>query len=324
MKKKKLKIIVLSGGRGDERNISLKSGRVVAAALDRALFDVTPVALTSRLDFIFPRKERLNFFDGLKKLQMTADCIFPALHGEFGEDGKLQSILELARIPFVGSGSLASMLAMDKGISDLLFRESGFRTPRTLVIRQADDVKRARSFLRPRGRFVVKPVNGGSSVGVLISNKRGEIERQIFHDLKKGRGSILQEFIAGRELTCGVIEKKNKIIALVPTEIRPKSSSFFDYRAKYEIGGSEEITPPDIPKAKINEVQRSAIRAHKLLRCRGVSRTDFILAKNTLFILETNTLPGMTETSLLPQGAAALGISFMDLLTILIRRAIEK
>ncbi|MFA4954104.1 MAG: D-alanine--D-alanine ligase [Patescibacteria group bacterium] len=321
----KKKILVLSGGRGDERVVSLKSGHLVARALDRKRFKVVEAELSPRLEFIFlPERKRNSFLDGLKALKSRhIDCVFPALHGEFGEDGHLQAILESMNIPFVGSGSLASQIAMDKRISDALFRQAGFHLPRTLVLETVEDLKQSEKFFKQTKRFVLKPVCGGSSVGVIIG-ELAEIKKHSLKNLKQHKPMLLQEFMAGRELTCGVVERSStKIMVLTPTEIRPKSGKFFDYTAKYASGGSSFVTPPDIPRFQLKEIQDLALRAHRLLGCRGLSRSDFILSRRKMFILETNTLPGMTETSLLPQGAAACGISFQNLLTLLIERALQ-
>lgn len=322
----KPKILILSGGRGDERAISLKSGKMIASVMDRKSFSVIEAELTDSLDFIFhPSKKRFSFLEGLRQLQKRRiDCVFPALHGEFGEDGKLQTILELLEIRFVGSGSVASCIAMDKGVSQALFFEAGFHVPATIVMNGVDDMTSLKKFLRKGKKYVVKPLNGGSSVGVLISDRIPLIEKHLRTELKKHRPAVVQEYLHGREFTCGVLEKGNHIpFALVPTEIRPKSA-FFDYTAKYSVGGSEEITPPRLPAARIKELKELAIRAHRLFGCRGMSRSDFILAKGRLYILEINTLPGMTETSLLPQGTSAYGINFSQLLTLLIQQALRK
>ena len=300
---------------------------MVARTLDRKIFNVLEAELTTNLNLVFrPGTRRYRLLDGLKRIQaLGVDCVFPALHGEFGEDGRLQSILETLKIPFVGSGSVASLKAMDKGISHALFLRAGFRVPETLIVKSKEDMIGVERLLNKRRTVVIKPLNGGSSVGVLITKDHKKIMRRLNQDLKKHRAVVVQEFIAGREFTCGIIEKPNhENLPLVPTEIRPKKSAFFDYKAKYDINGSEEITPPDLPMKTIRELQALALCAHELLGCSGLSRTDFILSHKRLYILETNTLPGMTKTSLLPQGAAACGIEFRELLTILIRTARAK
>lgn len=325
MNKTKLRILVLSGGRGGEREVSLESGRVVARSFDAKKFEVLEAQFTKELDLVFlPNKRKYPLLEGLKMMKkMKIDCVFPALHGEFGEDGKLQTLLELLRIPFVGSDSAASCIAMDKGASNALFIQAGFNVPRYLVLRSLFDVESLETLLSRIGKVVIKPVCSGSSVGVKIFYDAIRIEKLVLKNLRNSVPTIVQEYVSGRELTCGVIEKKSgETIALVPTEIRPRKSEFFDYTAKYDITGSEEITPPELPEATIEKLQDLALRAHRVLGCRGLSRSDFILTGKRLFILETNTLPGMTKTSLLPQGAAACGISFPNLLTLLVERAL--
>lgn len=321
----KQKIAILSGGKGGEREISIKSGRMVADALDRELFQVVEVEIAQNLGLIFRSdKRRLPFLDGLKRLRTPrVDCVFPALHGEFGEDGKLQSVLELLGIPFVGSGSVASCIAMDKGVSRALFLEAGFHVAASYIPKTTDDMSGLKLFFRKGKIYVVKPLNGGSSVGVLITDKKSTIERRAASDIRHGRPVMVEEYLPGREFTCGVLEKGNHVpFAVMPTEIRPKGAAFFDYHAKYAVGGSEEITPPELPTSRIKELQTLAVRAHQLLGCRGMSRSDFILVKDRFYILETNTLPGMTKTSLLPQGAAVCGIDLTELLSLLIRQAL--
>lgn len=320
----KSRILVLSGGRGGERAVSLQSGRMVAAALDRRIFHVITATLTPRLQFVFlGEKRKYSFFEGLRKMRsLRLQCVFPALHGEFGEDGKLQMLLEIMGIPFVGSGSAASAVAMDKGITQGVFVSAGFLVPQSYVIRSSEDVGGLDAFLKGKTKLVLKPLCGGSSVGITITDRRGTLRKYVRTALKMGQAVIVQEYLQGREMTCGVIENAvHEAIPLTPTEIRPKHAAFFDYKAKYKVGETEEITPPHLPPSKIREIQALAARAHRILGCRGLSRSDFIFVKGKFYILETNTLPGMTKTSLLPQGAAASGIEFSELLSILIQGA---
>ncbi|MDD5437954.1 MAG: D-alanine--D-alanine ligase [Patescibacteria group bacterium] len=320
------KILVLSGGIGGEREVSLESGRMVAELLDRKKFRVIEAELTERLEFIFsPGQKKIKFLDGLKKIKkMGIDCVFPALHGQFGEDGQLQTVLEILEISFVGSGSVASMKAMDKDLAQNLLEKAGFIVPESIVVQSSDDWPSINKFLKSKKSYVIKPLTGGSSVGVTITNSRAEIKKRINDSLKNKVKSILQEFLKGGEFTCGVIEKDGAALPLMPTEIRPKKSKFFDYHAKYAPGGSDEITPPDLPKPKIKKLQLMALCAHKLFGCRSMSRSDFIISRGRIYILEINTLPGMTKTSLLPQGAQAIGIGFKELLTLLVDSSIKK
>ena len=249
-----------------------------------------------------------------EKLKKDFDVVFIAMHGEYGEDGTLQSILDENGILYTGSGVAASRLGMDKIASQKVFKKAGLLVPGD-----------------PKGfPAVVKPADRGSSVGVSIARNFLELDSAVKTALNQSRRIMVQEYIAGRELTCGVLEIKRKLTPLLPTEIIPKSK-FFDYVAKYKKGGSQEITPPNLPPAVIKKIQQAAIKAHQAIGANGYSRSDFILAmpnaKNQvpkIYILEINTLPGMTETSLLPQEAKAVGISFPQLLDRIIEAALRK
>jgi D-alanine-D-alanine ligase len=171
--------------------------------------------------------------------------------------------------------------------------------------------------------LVVKPANRGSSVGVSIIDDWQKLPKAIQAAKKYSQKIIFQEYIKGREFTCGVIEKLTKIIPLAPTEIVPVGSPFFDYKAKYTTGASQEITPPNLSSLKIKEIQKIAVKVHKLIGCGGYSRTDMIMnEKGDFYVLEINTLPGMTETSIVPQGAKAAKITFPELLDIIVEAAL--
>jgi D-alanine-D-alanine ligase len=171
---------------------------------------------------------------------------------------------------------------------------------------------------------VIKPNNGGSSVGVSIVKSKKEFQSEVKKALQVNDSVMVQQFIEGREFTCGILENNEGIpFALPPTEIIPKASKFFDYKAKYKIGGSLEVTPANLSKAMTKKIQSLALNAHVALGCRGISRSDFILKGSTFYILETNTIPGMTETSLLPQAAKAAGISFSEMLDLIISSGLQ-
>jgi len=215
----------------------------------------------------------------------------------------------------VGSGVVSSAMAMDKEISNILYETNGLRVPRYVVI-DGNSKKKDPDIDFP---IVVKPVNGGSSVGVSIVRSKKELTKAVSHARKEDDRVMLQEYIKGGEFSCGVLEGRNgEPFALPPTEIIPQTSSFFDYRAKYKVGGSLEITPARLPGAKIKKLQDLALKAHKILGCRGMSRSDFMFKGSKFYILETNTIPGMTETSLLPQAAKAAGIEFPAFLDLMI------
>lgn len=303
----KLRIAVLLGGPSAEYEVSLKTGKMVAENLDPERYTAQTILISKRGKWPI----------SLATLKDNFDLAFIAMHGEYGEDGTIQAVLEHAKIPFTGSGSHASKLGMDKAASARVFAKAGLAVPQGWRIKN-----RAVRF----GKYpiVIKPADLGSSVGVSIVKTVNELLLAIELAFKHSKSVLAQQFIAGREFTCGVLEIDAKLRALPPTEIIPKASSFFDFAAKYTAGASQEITPPNLPPAKIKRLQQIALKAHKALGCRGFSRTDIIMDKTgKMFVLEINTIPGMTSTSLLPQQAAAAGISFPELLDIIVRGAMR-
>ena len=313
--KQKTKSAVLFGGPSSEHDVSLNSGENVARALEigenKKRYHVV------RVKFKDPKKliSRLQ--------QIQPQVVFPVLHGKFGEDGTLQALLETLELPYVGSGVLASALCMDKILSSELVAGLGIKVPK-----QVGPSSRMSLGGREQGRsqfvwhpVVAKPRFGGSSVGVSIVKNKKELARAIKTARKEGE-VLMQEYLKGRELTCGVLEfTKGNPSALPVTEIIP-CSKFFDYKVKYTKGGSEEITPARISPKLTREIQRATLLAHKTLGCRHISRSDFIFAKNKLYYLETNTMPGMTNTSLVPQAAAVAGLSMPDLTHRLVQSAL--
>ncbi len=294
---KKLRIAILMGGPSSEYAVSLKTGKMMADNLNKQKYFVKK--------FLISRKGEWPI--SLEKLKIDFDLVLIAMHGEYGEDGEVQKILEKAKIKFTGSGSQASYIGMDKILSARAFRKAGLLVP--------ENTKKI--------PLVVKPVDRGSSVGVSIVCKQSELAGSLAKARACSRRIMKQRFIEGREFTCGVLEISKKAIALPPTEIIPKKSLFFDFKAKYSVGGSAEITPPNLAVNKIKQLQKIAFKAHKVIGCRGLSRTDMIMDKSGKFyVLEINTLPGMTATSLLPQQARAVGISFPKLMDIIVVAAL--
>jgi len=262
---------------------------------------------------------------------------FIAMHGTYGEDGTVQGLLELAGIPYTGSGVLASAIAMNKPLSAYIFRANGILTPDFITFSKSQWQKESgalkKKILKLGYPAVIKPTNLGSSVGIAIVDKPARLSKAVKLAFAHSSIVMAQKYIRGKELTCGVIDKgiPGTEMALQPTEIIPKKSAFFDYRAKYTPGASQEITPPNLPKPLIKKIQQTALACHRALGCSGMSRTDMILTKGKgknekgkIYVLEVNTIPGMTETSLLPQAAKACGISFPELLERIIIAAINR
>lgn len=292
------------GGPGSEREVSLASGKNVFKAISSG--DNIYRYIGILIDVRNPKKV-------LSQLEETKpNVIFPVVHGTFGEDGTLQALLDIFGKPYVGSGVLASALCMDKVLSSELMANHGLDVPVVLAPRSSAIWR----------SVVVKPRASGSSVGVSIVKKKSDLAKAIGLASKEGE-VMIQEFVAGRELACGVLEfEKDKPFALPVTEIIPKSK-FFDYKSKYVNGGSEEITPARISSSLTNQIQTAALLAHKILGCRHISRSDFILSKSNIYYLETNTCPGMTDTSLFPQAALAAGYPMPELVHRLIECAID-
>lgn len=340
-----LRVVVLMGGPSAEHDVSLASARQVIRALDPARYDVQPLLITRErawmelpvAQFLLharpPGVQHLVLDtcsgDGSGAVRTGTDVAFIAVHGEFGEDGTIQSILEAAGIPYTGSGVLASALAFDKPRASMVLRDAELRVPEFSVLEAnaspEQRVVAAGAAVAACGLpLVVKPANRGSSVGVTIARTTEAIDPAIVHAFGFSNTVMLQRFVAGTEITCGIMEMDGRETALPPTEIVPRTGAFFDYTAKYTPGASEEITPARLPPETIQRVQDAALRAHRSLGCAGFSRTDMILAPDgTLFVLELNTIPGMTETSLLPQAAAAAGITFPQLLDHIITAALR-
>ncbi|OGM84042.1 hypothetical protein A2434_02515 [Candidatus Woesebacteria bacterium RIFOXYC1_FULL_41_14] len=295
--KKKTKIVVLMGGKSSEHDISVISGNEVVKNLDKKKYLAIPVVIS---------KEGKGF-DRINKNK--PDIVFIALHGKFGEDGTVQGMLELLGIPYTGSGVLASSIGMDKLMFRKLMHAEGITSPDYFVVNKNEKV---RKLFKPP--YFVKPFDGGSSVGVSIVKKGKELENALKLVFRYSETAIVEEFVEGLEVTCGVLGNDNPV-ALPVTEIHPIKGDFFDYKSKYKENGSEEITPARISKKMTEEVRGLAVKIHKIVGARGFSRVDFILQKGkTPIVLEINTIPGMTPMSLLPKAAAAAGITYPQLL----------
>jgi D-alanine-D-alanine ligase len=268
----------------------------------------------------FDSQKRIDITSALRKMKGFS-FVFIAMHGAFGEDGRIQALLEWIGVPYSGSGFLSSAMAMDKEISNEFYKKIELRVPHFVVLEKNLKNKT----LNIKIPVVVKPANGGSSVGISIVKVRSDLPRALTRAFKEGRRIMIQEYIEGREFTCGVLEdKQGKAFALPPTEIIPKASDFFDYKAKYKIGGSLEITPARLSKALTKNIQAMALKAHNSLGCNGMSRSDFILKGSKFYILETNTIPGMTQTSLLPQAAKVADIDFPTMLDLIIAAGLRR
>ena len=293
MKRKIGRIGVLMGGPSSERDISLKSGKAVYQALKGEGLDVLPLDIRS---------------NSLKKIkQAKISCAFIALHGKFGEDGTIQKILESLRIPYTGSGVIASRLCLDKIASRRIFKQHNIPVPEYNILHCRSWRKRLKE-LRLEFPVVVKPSTQGSSIGITFVDRASKLNRAINCAFKYDDTIIIEKYIKGREITVGILNDK----PLPVVEIVPKKS-FFDFQAKYEKGQSDYIVPAKLPQKCSRKAQGLGLLAHQALGCRTFSRVDMILRGFEPFVLEVNSIPGLTSTSLLPMAAQARGINFAEL-----------
>ncbi len=288
---RKKKIGVLYGGVSSEREISLKSGKAVFNALKKMKYNVCAIDVDK------------NAADKIKKAKI--DIAYIVLHGQMGEDGTIQGMLEIMGIPYTGCGVFASAASMDKDISKTLFKSAGILTPKWFVLRKYEMFPEIKNY-----PVVVKPANQGSAIGISIVKKASEFTKAVKEAFKYDNEIIVEEFIEGIEITVGVLDGK----ALPAVEIIPKGK-FYDFKSKYKTGGSRHIIPARISKKAYSLAQEYAQRVFKTFKCRAVCRVDMIVdKKDRVWVLENNTVPGMTETSLLPDEGKAAGYTFEDLI----------
>jgi len=302
----KKKVFILSGGISKERLISLDTGRQVAKELKKNGY---------KIKISEPDK---NLEKNIKKFK--PGVIFNALHGQFGEDGYIQSILERFKIPYTHSGVIASSLAMDKEVSKKIFIKNKIQTPK--FITYSYDISAFSLIKKIKKNFkfpvVVKPLNEGSSVNVYICNEKNIIK--IVNSIKNYKKIMIEEFIGGREIQVAIMGNKK----LGAIELKPKRK-FYDYKAKYSLKAkTEHIIPVNLPKIKLDTAMSMAHKAHKVIGCKGVTRSDFKYFKGKFYLLEINTQPGMTKLSLVPEIASHKGINFIRLIEWILRDAFKK
>jgi len=353
---RKINVAIIFGGKSGEHEVSLRSANQVIEALDKNKYNIFPIAITKggqwllgddgveymKINFpkaqteggiSFEQSQSLvvnnekkssinNFYQGEIK---DIDLILPIAHGSYMEDGKLQGMLRMLNIPFVFSGTLASALAMNKKKTKIVAKVAGLKIAKDEIVKKGKKYNLEKIIKKLSLPVVVKPSELGSSVGTSLAKTKEELEKGIEKALEFGEEVLLEQFIKGRELTVAVMGDKNPK-ALPVIEIIPKVSGWFDYRAKYEAGGSEEVCPADIPEEVRKKIQKYAVKIFKALDCLDLARADFIWNESDgkLYFLEINTIPGMTATSLAPQAAAAAGMEFPDFLDKLISGALRR
>ncbi len=308
------RIAVLFGGRSQEAEVSKVSAREVAAALGGRGHEVRLVTADADM--------------AQALLQQRPDVVFPALHGSPGEDGTVQGLLEMLELPYVGSGVEASAFAMNKVIAKHAFRAAGLPVARDLVFEADDDATQAcEAIARDLGeRVAVKPATQGSAIGVTLVRNPNQLP-QAMH-LAQGFGGrvLVEQFIEGREITVAVLDLFGTEARALPViEIRTPKDTWYDYEHRYTAGESEHLVPAPVPSEATQALQRIALGAHRALGCRDLSRADFVYSEATgPILLEVNTLPGMTPTSLFPDAARAVGLDFATLMDELVESAIAR
>ncbi|MFC1585024.1 D-alanine--D-alanine ligase [Fibrobacterota bacterium] len=333
---------VVMGGTSTEHDVSMKSGTGMLGKLDRDKYTGFPIVISPENRWIWPKgrcgeyhlEELINCQNdpGGDWEQVDFPCFrtFPrcdimliGLHGTGGEDGRLQGFLDLCGQAYTGSGCMGSAVAMDKIKSKELFTKSGILTPRYRVLAgefgSDDTIKDLENQLGLP--LVLKVPQGGSSLGVTIADSREELQLQLEHSREESGILLVEECIRGREATCGYIENFEP---LPPTEIIPLKDGFFNYEAKYDMQRTREVTPAEFEPVWIEKMQALAAQCHKVLGLSVYSRTDFMVKDNQLYVLETNSLPGFTDASILPQEAQAAGLNYTDLLTKIIEESLRK
>ena len=298
-----MKVGVIMGGISSEREISLKSGKSIVDSINKNKYEVVSIVIDEKEDII-------NTVKGI-------DFALLALHGQFGEDGTVQSVLQTLEIPYSGCGPLSSSMCMDKDISKCILKAANIRTAPWINLRRNDKI----NYEKIEGMgypVVVKPTHGGSSVATFIIKEEKDIKNAVTEAFKWDSEVIIEKFIKGDEITCPVFGDK----MLPVVAIKPKAE-FFDFTAKYADGGSDEFVT-ELPKELHEEVEEMALATYKALKCEVYSRVDMIVTEDKVpYILEVNTLPGMTPNSLIPKSAAGINISFPELIDMIIDESIK-
>jgi len=306
-KKKSLKIGVISGGISSEREISLLTGKNIYQSLLESGYNALFIDLMD------------DFYSKLKEINLA----FLAVHGRYGEDGTAQGLLELMKIPYTGSGVLASAIAINKVMSKKILIYENIPTPEYIELNSAsgEGLKEMVSVIEKKFDYpiVVKPNSEGSTIGVNIVQKKDQLKHAVKEAIKYDNKILVEEYIKGRELTVSIIGREP--VALPIIEIKPKSG-FYDYKSKYTKNMTQYIVPAELDKKVANRVSEMALKCHRVLECSGISRVDFILDDTgNAYVFELNTMPGMTATSLVPKAAKAAGIDFALLVEIILDSA---
>lgn len=335
----KIRVLLLMGGKSAEREVSLQTGEQVMSALsDSKNIEIIPVDISKSGQWLlangidefsrgsilelsnFSRDKSLKVTSPLSKGSLRIDCAFIALHGQDGEDGKLQGFLESMGVPYTGSGILASALAMDKEKANKYLSSCGLPMPKIInVLKGTDVIPQLDAF-----PVMVMPNSSGSSCGVEKCLRQADLVSAVKNAFEYDDKVIITQFIDGQEYTCGVLDYDGSVKALPVIGIEPNLGEIYNYESKYQINGSKHTIPAKLNQELFSMVQEIAKKAHLELGCRDVSRADFIISDGEVYLLEINTVPGLTQTSLLPQSANWNNISLKDLVIGIIHKSLSR
>jgi D-alanine-D-alanine ligase len=354
----KLNLAVIFGGQSGEHEVSLASVRSVINSLNKEKYNIIPIAITKEGNWLigdkgekyrelhdeFAGKENAISVESSQSLvsvpsneknltnyiegdigDKKIDLAFPILHGPYGEDGKLQGMLDMLNIPYVFSDCLANAIAMNKEKANVIAKNAGVLVADNIILREKVAYNLDEIINKLSLPMVIKPLELGSSVGISIPKNKEDLEKGIIEAFRYGDKLLIEKYIKGRELTVTIMGSLDNPLALPVIEIVPKISEWFDYKAKYEKGGSEEICPANIPEEIREKVQKLAKKVYISIGCKDLARADFIWDEKTdnLYFIDLNTIPGMTATSLAPQAAKAAGMEFSEFLDKLIEYNIK-
>lgn len=338
----KIKVAILAGGKSSEHEISCASAGGVLSQIDRNLFEPVLIGITKSGDWVYPpASQSLNIVDGklpeitigepvdLNTLHEVIDVIFPVLHGPYGEDGTLQGLLEMRAIRYVASGVLASSIAMDKDFAKAIFSARGLPTVRGVIATSAnkDEILTEIEKAELTYPLFIKPARGGSSRGTHKADRPVEVAAKLNDALTFDTKVMIEQGVNARELECAVLASENGLVVSPVGEIKVLGDHpFYDFAAKYYEGGSELISPEDLPAELTQKIRDTAATAFAALGCEGLARVDFFLDKSSgeLFLNEINTMPGFTPTSVYPKLMARAGFDYKEIITILIKGAMAR
>lgn len=311
------KLFVISGGIGNEREVSLSSGENIVETLKREEVLCEHIVVDNEKRWLYG-EIIMSEEEGFTLLQKEEGLVFQVIHGTYGEDGELVRTLEKNNVAYIGSSSLVLEKTIDKYETELLLQSNNIRTTESYCIKNNEDVLALENTPFP---LIIKPNKEGSSVGIIKVNNEEELKKGLEKSLSEYSDVLVQKYITGREFTCGVIEVDGKEIALTPTEVILTKGELFDYEAKYSEGGCLEITPAKVDEIVIKKIKDLALMVHRVCGCKDISRTDIMMNENgDLIVLEINTVPGMTKTSFIPAELDASGISLVSFVKGMIKK----